>query len=55
LTWEAFTAARRFDDGVLLFQGPWLVNWLPAEAITQGSLTELELLLREKLSDWKRL
>ena len=39
LAWAAFTKARRFPDGFLLFQGPDVFNWLPDDALIDGSIT----------------
>lgn len=33
LRWNAFTQAVIFDDGVLMFQGPKMVNWIPDRAL----------------------
>jgi hypothetical protein len=30
--WSTYTKARRFKDGLLLFQGPQMFNWLPDTA-----------------------
>ena len=35
--WSSFTKARRFSDGLLLFQGPGLVNWLPDSAAADST------------------
>lgn len=32
--WPIFTKARRFGDGLLLFQGPQVFHWLPDSAAT---------------------
>lgn len=52
LAWSAFTKVRRFNDGVLLFQGA-LVHWLPSSAITSGSVSSVEELARDNISDYK--
>lgn len=36
IDWQTFTKARRFDDGLLLFQGPALFNWLPDSAASES-------------------
>ena len=36
LTWEAFTKAIRFSDGVLLYQGPNAFYWLPNTSLLEG-------------------
>jgi hypothetical protein len=35
--WATFTRARRFDDGLMLFQGPGVFNWLPDTAAADGA------------------
>lgn len=53
MNWSAFTAARQFDDGFLLLQGPSQFNWLPVSAMTQGSAGEVEELLRKNIADYE--
>lgn len=40
LTWAAYTRAVRFPDGVLLFQGPRMINWLPFSALRDAATAE---------------
>lgn len=54
LGWAAFTGARRLDDGFLLFQGPGVFNWLPINAITEGTADDAEELIRTNVPDYKR-
>ena len=52
IAWSAFTKVRRFNDGVLLFQGA-LVHWLPNSAIASGSVSLVEELARDNIGDYK--
>ena len=52
LTWDAITSGRKFDDGFLLFQGPGVSNWLPAKAMTEGTIREVEDLVGKHVVDW---
>jgi hypothetical protein len=56
LSWSVFTKARRFEDGLLLFQGPHLFNWLPdtaaVEPTTPGALLEL---VRRHVNDFREV
>lgn len=54
LTWAAFTGARRFADGFLLYQGPGVFNWLPFGAIVEGTVDEAEALIRAHISGYER-
>ena len=53
-TWAAFTSARRFSDGFLLFQGPNNFNWLPNRALVEGTVEEVDQLLQEHVVDYRR-
>ncbi len=53
LTWAAFTKARRFRDGFLLFQGPGLFNWLPDAALAAGAAAEVAYLIEANVKDYK--
>lgn len=53
--WAAFTAARRLDDGFLLFQGPEFFSWLPFKAVVEGTTEEAEELIRANVPDYKRV
>ena len=55
LKWSAFTKARTFEDGVLLFQGNVIFNWLPDSALTEGTRAEVESLIQTNVKDYKRL
>lgn len=48
LKWSAFTRAVRFRDGFLLLQGPSAFNWLPQSAMIEGSVEEVDRLLKEQ-------
>ena len=54
LGWVSFTKARRFSDGLLLFQGPHLFNWLPDSAACEsGSRGEAERILHIHVADFR--
>lgn len=54
LTWDAFTKARRFPDGLLLFQGPYVCNWLPDAKLESPATAEMAAeLVRSKVSDYR--
>ena len=53
LAWSVFTKARSFSDGVLLFQGPGVFNWLPDTALSDGSRTEVDSLIRARVKDYR--
>lgn len=52
--WSRFTRARRFPDGLLLFQGPGVFNWLPdAAAVSLAAVGEAENLVRTHVRDYR--
>jgi hypothetical protein len=54
IAWSGFTKARRFRDGLLLFQGPQFYNWLPdAAATTPEAPTEVLRLVRENVREFR--
>jgi YcxB-like protein len=54
LHWSGFSRARRFADGLLLFQGPHLFHWLPHSACTQPATpSEVGDLVRRHVSDYR--
>lgn len=55
LDWSAFTSARRFDDGFLLFQTSDFANWLPSCALTEGSVEDVDELIAKHVADYKRV
>ena len=55
MSWAAFTSARQFEDGFLLYQGQGVFNWLPASALTAGTVADAELLLRDHIADFERV
>jgi hypothetical protein len=53
LGWALFTKARRFNDGLLLFQGPHVFHWLPDSAASSLSdLAEAERLAQVHVKDF---
>jgi hypothetical protein len=52
LEWSIITKARRFADGLLLFQGPHLFNWLPDAASDPASCLEAEALVKDRVRDY---
>jgi hypothetical protein len=54
LGWPIFTKARRFKDGLLLFHGPQMFNWLPDSAAADpASVAEAERLIRMHVRDFR--
>lgn len=54
LAWAVYTKARRFADGMLLFQGPSLYSWMPDSAATDStSVTALRELVRANVRDYR--
>jgi hypothetical protein len=52
--WASFTKARRFDDGLLLFQGPDAFSWLPdTAAINQTAIGNVQQLARKHIQDYR--
>lgn len=51
--WANFTKARRFTDGLVLFQGPNVFNWLPdTAAVTAEDVVEAQKLARAQIQDY---
>ena len=55
LDWSGFSRARRFADGLLLFQGPHLFHWFPDSACTHAGTAVREVgdLVRRHVSDYR--
>jgi hypothetical protein len=54
LAWPLLTKAVRFDDGWLLFQGPYVVNWLPDSAATAADTVAVATrLIKEHVRDYR--
>ncbi len=52
LNWSLITKARRFSDGLLLFQGPQVFHWLPNSAAADpDDVADLERLVRARVQD----
>ena len=47
LAWTAFSQAVSLPDGMLLYQGPHLFQWLPDSALIAGTREEVEAILRD--------
>lgn len=53
IPWKAITKARQFPDGLLLFQGPNLVNWFPHTAAVDPAVVPVALnLVRDRVDDF---
>ncbi|MDZ4359757.1 MAG: YcxB family protein [Variovorax sp.] len=53
IAWANFTKARRFADGLLLFQGPNVFNWLPdTAAVRAEDVAEAQKLARAQIQDY---
>jgi YcxB-like protein len=54
LSWGAFTKARRFKDGLLLFQGSHMFNWLPdSAALDVDAIKHAQELVRARIADYR--
>jgi hypothetical protein len=54
LKWSAYSKARRFSDGLLLFQGPHLFNWLPDSAAVDAiSIEQAQAIARAQVKDYR--
>lgn len=50
LQWSVFTRVVHFPDGVLIFQGPRVFNWIPVTAlVAPADRAGLETLVRSKI------
>ena len=54
LKWTAYSKARRFSDGLLLYQGPYFFNWLPDSAASGAhSIDSAQELARANIKDYR--
>jgi hypothetical protein len=53
LDWSGFSKARRFADGLLLFQGPHVFHWFPDSACTHPAQSDVGDLVRRHVSDYR--
>lgn len=53
--WANFTKARRFSDGLMLFQGPNVFNWLPDTAATAEGIAAAQKLARSQVPDYREI
>ena len=54
LKWSAFSKARRFPDGLLMYQGPQFFNWLPdSGASNPETPAEARDLSRTRVKDYR--
>ena len=54
LKWSAYSKARRFSDGLLLFQGPSFFNWLPdSAAVDATSIEQARAIARAQVKDYR--
>jgi hypothetical protein len=54
--WASYTKARRFGDGLLLFQGPGFVNWLPdSAAVDKSAIANAQELARLNIRDYREV
>ena len=52
--WAIFTKARRFTDGLMLFQGPNVFFWLPdTAAATAEDIAAAQKLARSQIQDYR--
>tara|TARA_R110002096_G_scaffold393074_8_gene588112 strand:- start:6626 stop:6841 length:216 start_codon:yes stop_codon:yes gene_type:complete len=55
LGWTAFTKAVCLADGLLLFQGQELNNWLPFSALVEGSPDDAVGIVQRRVADFLTL
>ncbi len=56
LKWPVFTNAIEFTDGILLFQGPNIFNWIPKTALeNQDDYGRLLAFVKSKIAKYKVL
>lgn len=48
-SWQAFTRFKRFADGYLLLEEPFICHWWPDAALTGGSLADVKQLVEGKV------
>ena len=54
--WDRFTKARRVHDGLLLYQGPGVFNWLPDSAAVDAAVPMLaRKLASERVQDYREV
>jgi hypothetical protein len=54
--WPIFTKARRFEDGLLLYQGPGVFNWLPdSSALDTAAILNAQAFARSKIQDYREM
>ncbi len=54
LKWTAYSKARRFSDGLLLYQGPQFFNWLPdSAALDAASISAAQEMARSYVKDYR--
>lgn len=49
-SWECYTRAKFFDDGILLESGPSVFTWLPDESLVQFSRADAEAIVRSHVA-----
>lgn len=55
-SWAIYTGARRFKDGLMLFQGPNVFNWLPDTAAADAAtIAAAQELARTHIRDYRDL
>ncbi len=55
LSWAAFSKGRRFPDGFLLFSGVNELFWWADDALSSGTIEEVDILLKANLADYKNV
>jgi len=53
LGWPVFTKGRRFPDGFLLFTGPHQFHWWPNAALSSGTTSEVDAIVRRNVAGYE--
>jgi hypothetical protein len=51
VAWTAYTSAYMFSDGMLLYQGPGVFQWLPDRLLMSGTRAGAESIVRTRIND----
>ncbi len=51
VAWAAYTSASIFPDGMMLYQGPGVFQWLPDRLLVSGTRAGAESIVRTQIND----
>ncbi|MGJ8674231.1 YcxB family protein [Rubritalea sp.] len=55
LSWKVFTKAQEFPDGLLLFHGDHIINWIPSASLIRCDIEDLRHFLKSKIQDYQHI